>query len=531
MIQALRAMGWLRGALRLLPLSAVIWLGAGCTAPPRVCTPDEQKVISREYAEYPAGYELRRFATGFTAPTAMAWDADGSLLVAEGVRGEEPRIWRVPANGSRPILFYPRENVLLPFRIPKTGWQMYGPIGGMVVVDGNVIVSHRDENDLGVITALDSKGGHKVLAAGFPAQGDNGLTDVAVDPRTGRIWFGCGSATNSGVVGLDNWAAGWVRIHPEVHDMPFHDIEELGYKFQTINPLAGLFGPADIAVTAPFQAFNQNFAVHVRGSPDGKPNAAIYSVAPEGGFPTVEGTGMHLPRGITFNDLGQPYVVNDGMAMPQGCTRPIKNDPDSLIRLPPGQPWLGWPEYSTDFQPISDPRFQPPEWMIAPSGYPQVRWLIDQRASGLTPPIRDTMLETAFPPLSGAAKMAFAPGVGAFKEFHGSVIIALSGDKSPFASGGIMLPRPVGFKVVMVDLDRHITRDFVRNVGDLPGSQINPHNPSLLERPLDIKFGPDGSMYILDEGRMEVKHAQDRFDSNSGQIFRLVPVRTPTTQQ
>jgi hypothetical protein len=48
-----------------------------------------------------------------------------------------------------------------------------------------------------------------------------------------------------------------------------------------------------------------------------------------------------------------------------------------------------------------------------------------------------------------------------------------------------------------------------------------------------VKFGPDGAMYILDEGQMIMKHGRETFDSrrNNGQIFRLVPVQKPTTQQ
>ena len=128
--------------------------------------------------------------------------------------------------------------------------------------------------------------------------------------------------------------------------------------------------------------------------------------------------------------------------------------------------------------------------------------------------------------------MAFVPTSGSFsKEFNGNVIVAESGDRTPYASGGIPLPRPVGFKVVRVDLDRHVTKDFVRNVGDLPGSKIDTHNRSLIERPVDIKFGPDGAMYILDEGQMEVKNGQDRFEKSLGQIFRLVPVKKPATTE
>ncbi len=120
--------------------------------------------------------------------------------------------------------------------------------------------------------------------------------------------------------------------------------------------------------------------------------------------------------------------------------------------------------------------------------------------------------------------MAFVPG--SYKEMQGSVIVALSGDRTPFASGGIPLPRPVGFKLVRVDLDRHVVRDFVRNVGDVPGSKIDEHNRNYIERPLDVKFGPNAVLYILDEGHMEMKHGQERFEPGTGQIFRLVPVKT-----
>jgi hypothetical protein len=48
-----------------------------------------------------------------------------------------------------------------------------------------------------------------------------------------------------------------------------------------------------------------------------------------------------------------------------------------------------------------------------------------------------------------------------------------------------------------------------------------------LERPVDVKFGPDGSLYILDMGRMEVKNGKERIFAATGQVFRLVPVEVP----
>ncbi|HXE53349.1 MAG TPA: hypothetical protein VN541_10055, partial [Tepidisphaeraceae bacterium] len=70
--------------------------------------------------------------------------------------------------------------------------------------------------------------------------------------------------------------------------------------------------------------------------------------------------------------------------------------------------------------------------------------------------------------------------------------------------------------------------DFVWNTAGGPGSRINPNNPNLLERPVDVKFGPDGALYILDEGRMDIRDGRPHFDAASGQIFRLVPVSQTT---
>ena len=93
-------------------------------------------------------------------------------------------------------------------------------------------------------------GTHSTIVANLPAQGDYGVTDLAISPveTEGRFYFGVGTATNSGVVGVDNWEA-WLKRYPKVHDEPRIEIKLNGYRFDTPNPWAGLSGDADIAVT------------------------------------------------------------------------------------------------------------------------------------------------------------------------------------------------------------------------------------------------------------------------------------------
>jgi glucose/arabinose dehydrogenase len=123
--------------------------------------------------------------------------------------------------------------------------------------------------------------------------------------------------------------------------------------------------------------------------------------------------------------------------------------------------------------------------------------------------------------MSGAAKLDFAPGSGPFKPFHGQAIVALSGDRAPFANAGQPLPFPVGYKVVRVDVETRQVWDFVKNTDGLPMSQLDDH-PETLERPADVKFGPDGALYIVDMGRIEMKRGREIPIEGTGKIFRLV---------
>jgi glucose/arabinose dehydrogenase len=511
-----------------LSLVLVLSLLGGCAPTPRMLPVSQQIPIDRSLLQYPAGFTVEPFIRGLSGPSAIAWDEDGSLLVAEsGGYRDEPRIVGFKKDGTL-FTLYPY-NRKIPVEIARFGFRLYGPIGGMIVYKGKIYVSHRDENGLGQITALDHEGGHTTIIAHLPAVGDYSVTDMAIDPRLGRLFFGVGAATNSGVVGLDNFE--WVQDSSKVHDKPWARLHLRGYRFDSPNPFSGLFGPADIAVTAPFQAFNVSNETEVNA--DESPNAAIYSCSPNGGDLKVEAHGIRYPRGIAFNGYSF-YFTNDGMEL-RG-TRPVKNDPDALLRLIPGGTWYGWPDYTADLQPVWDDKFQPPEDMIANTGYKRVLFVIDQQATNVDPknqsiqllePNRETLLKGVFSPLSGAAKLDFAPGSGPFKQFRGKAIVALSGDRAPFATSGNPIIGPIGYKVVMVDTDTRQISDFVRNIAGGPASRIDSNNLNLLERPIDVKFGPDGSLYILDTGHLRMHSGREEYELGTGKIFRLVPEPQP----
>lgn len=490
---------------------------AGCQQQPIFIPTAQQQPIDRSVVECPAGYELKLAARFLDCPTAIAFDSDGTIFVAENaLRGDDVRLFGVKPDGTR-FDIYPKKKIRLPFGIARGKFVLRGPVGGMTVVAGRLYVTHRDANDRGVITAFDYNGNPTTVVADLPAEGDYGVTDLAMHPDGSRLYFAVGSLTNSGVVGLDNWDQ-WAHRHEEACDVPGSPLKLLGYRFDTPNPRANLFGGDDIAVTAPFQPFAQSKQTWIRAAENGKPSAAIYSVHPNGGDVRVEAHGIRCARGIAFNEYGRLYATNNGMEL-RG-TRPVKNDPDTLLRVVRGT-WYGWPDYSADLLPIDDARFQPPPEMVMKSGYPEVSFLIDHQTSGLLRPDRNTLLQASLPVQAGAARMDFVSSSSSFREYRGSAIVALWGERVVPRAADSKASTAVGRKVVCIDVDTRRTYDFVFNTNGLPGSAVG-DLVEALERPIDVKFAPDGSMYILDSGRVDYDNGQfKRAYPSAGRIYRL----------
>ena len=493
-------------------------LFAGCINQPGLLPVARRKPFDRKAVEYPSGFVLTPLVRGLNCPTAICFDPDrNDLFVAEsGIDGSEPHIFGYHLADGKYFSIYPFKRTVSFF---PTGFVIYGPVGGMVVHHGRIYVSHRDRDGRGVITAFGRDGTHATVVANLPAQGDYGVTDLVVN--NGRLFFGIGTATNSGVVGLDNWDAGWLKRHPDVCDQVYSanntPLVLNGPRFDTINPRAGL-GEPDIVVTTPFQPFGHSNQSRIR--PQSIPNGAICSVVlDDGGDFQVEATGLHNPRGLAVNEYGRLFATNSGTQL-RG-TRPIANDPDVMIRI--GRyAWYGWPDFTTTGNPVTDPAYAPPISSLVKTGYSELGPLINAPASDLhlAPNFADS-IAGKFPSLSGAAKMDFVPATGPFARYRGSAVVALDGSRAPYASGGLPLLGFVGGKVSLVDVEnsRH-AEDFVFNTAALPASR-QPYGTVALERPCDVKFGPDGALYILDFGQMENDTAVPRYHHGTGAIYKL----------
>jgi glucose/arabinose dehydrogenase len=530
--------------LRLLVLLAAAAC-VGCQPAVRVIADPDTTPIDRAGIEYPAGLELAVTAEGFTAATALTTDAAGNVYVADqGLRGNESRITRLDPDSGEKVEVYPARRAIVSWfdRRPR----LYGPVGALAWRNDLLYVAGRDEQGRGVIVAFDladwppgegeptRRPEVRTIVSGLPAMGDHGVEALAFHPLTGRLYFGLGSATNSGVVGLDNWRSGWLKEHRDFHDRPLTPLKIFGYRFDTDNPAGSLLRP-DSVNTAPFNAFGES-GQRVPAAADGRPTGAIYSVDPRGGDVRVEAHGLRNPTGLAFDEFAGLYATNQGMEL-RG-TRPVRDDPDVVVRVLAGggddAPWYGWPDYSADFRPVTDLRLQPPADLLRATGYGELSPLIDLDGSGditsstLEPPDAASLLVARFPPLSGAGGMTVVPdGLPGFEAFAGRLLVPLRGDRAPFATSGLPLRVTPGRYVAVVDVDRGTVEQFVFNAGDTASAA---EDARLLHRPADAAFAADGTLFILDAGVLRMRDGQERFRAGTGRVYRLRPAATPETR-
>lgn len=180
---------------------------------PRIPRPD------RNAADLPRGYRVEVVFDNLTYPTSVEFDDAGAMYIAEGgySYGDEiapARILRVPSKGESEVV----------------ADQLSAPITDLLWHGNRLYISHR-----GKISVLESDG-VRDLVTGLPSLGDHHNNQMTIGPD-GKLYFGQGVATNSGVVGLDNFKIGWLAKYPDVHDVPAKDIRLTDQAFETADVL------------------------------------------------------------------------------------------------------------------------------------------------------------------------------------------------------------------------------------------------------------------------------------------------------
>jgi glucose/arabinose dehydrogenase len=431
----------------------------------------------------PRGYVAEVVATGFTTPVHCCFDDQGACFVIEGGHKVDarPRILKVDLASGRYETF---------FELPAERWSQIGAVTGACWVAGALYLTNTDS-----LLRIGADGGLAEILTDLPGLGDH-QTNYPVAGSDGKLYFGVGSATNAGVVGADNFAYEWLPQFPQFHDVPGRDVTLVGRTYPFQNVLGSLDDTVRSGAYVPFGTETEAGQV-IRGN--ARCTGSILRCNLDGSELELVAWGLRNPYGIAFHPDGRLFATEHGMDERGG--RYIVDDPDDLYKIKEGA-WYGWPDFASGL------RLDDPHWGEGGQGREPV--LAEHPDPDPPKPY------VSFQPHAAANGVDFSRS--ATFGFEGDAFVALFGDLAP-----VTTPRqavPAGFKVARVDMRARRVVDFAVNKLSGPASKL-PHDG--FERPSHCAFGPDGALYVVDWGEIQIAPERGgiRIKEGTGTLWRI----------
>lgn len=421
------------------------------------------------------GYAIEVFAEGLDTPTSILFTDDGDMLIASsGYITGNPMVSRLK-NGQ--------------FEVIADHFQV--PLTGLTYRNGNIYVSHR-----GTISVIKKDGNSQDIITGLPSNGDYSNSRVTFGADN-KMYFGLGTATNSGVVGLDNI---WVYNEPLFHDSPGTYIILQGQNFKTNNML--LKTTVEDAYTGAFSAYGEaNLPFEIRKGIV-KASGSVVKANPDGTSLELVAWGLRSPSYLKFDSGNRLFSSNNGFDI-RG-SRPIANAPDEFQLINDGV-WYGWPDYAGG-EPVTSERFKP-------EGGTQPEFLLTSHPSLPPKPF------ASFPPDSTIIGFEFNP-YSSFGKVN-DIYICEFGSINPGTYTDLSLQYPsAGHKISKINVFTGSVSTFAINKSGF-SSAITKEGGFV--RPADIAFGPDEAMYVVDMGTNE-RDNPNIFIPNTGVIWKITKI-------
>lgn len=428
----------------------------------------EVRKLNPNDIQVPEGFAVEVFAEGLTAPINLTFAENGQMFVADaGVTDGNGKVLKYSSNG-----FIEIADGFIP------------PLTGITACQGNIYVSHR-----GAVTVVTPDGKKEDIRTGLPSFGDHHNNRVVVGPD-GKLYFGQGTATNSGVVGEDN---GWVDTYPSFHDYPGSSIRVTGQNFESKH----LFVPTANArtLTGPFSPFSTPTKAREKMKGTTAATGSILRMNPDGSDLELVAWGLRNPFRIKFDRHYRLFAASHGMD--ERGSRPVANAPDEFHMIRPGV-WYGWPDYAGG-RPVALPEFKP-------DGKVQPTFIISEHP--MQPPVPIAVFEPH------SATMGFDFNYNRDFGRSGDVFVAEYGQGSPRTAGGKALPS-VGHRVSHIDMRTGQISSFAKNRS---GCAATDTGEGGFERPIDVVFGPANEMFVLDMG---INAKGGGFAAKTGVVWRI----------
>jgi glucose/arabinose dehydrogenase len=469
----------------------------------------------------PEGYRIEKYVEGLTYPTSITWDDQGIMYVAEagGAFLDEPppaRILRIEKDRTITEVANLEEKGIHP------------SVVGMTWYEGAFYFTHTEEDLSGAVSKMTPDGTVTRLLSGIvDSKSDHQPNDIRVGPD-GRMYVANGTGGNSGY--MDQSQTPFVQIAPDGHPTPAKDIVLTGINLKIPNFLTEEQG--DEVMTGAFVPFGTKTKPGqvIKGS--NKAGGSILVFDPKNAEATVKpyAWGFRNVVGIAWNKEGEMFASQNGYD--QVPERPIADAYDPTYRVKEGA-WYGWPDFTADGDPVTDIKYAPPYSLLG-QFYKEgkllerkVHFIIDHKASGLKPP--DKSLVFGLHEInSSPSKPDFAPD--SWGEYAGHLFVPEWGDMAWFNNATRV--KPAGNRIARIEADGGDPEPFIMNKDNGPASEQGGEPGEGIERPFDVKFGPDGAMYIVDYGvhritvaRIAEKRLPFEWWPKTGVIWKVTKVR------
>ena len=437
---------------------------------------------NKNFKVYP-GYAIEPVIWNLTLPSSITFDNENNMYIAEagfvyGGLQPIPRILKVDNETGKVSVLVDRK--------------LNGPITDIEFYDGKLYVSHR-----GITSTINPHTGLvKDIIIGLPSTGDHHNNQIAIG-KDNRIYFGQGEATNSGIVGEDNFKLGWLKTAPQFHDIPAKNISLTGQNFVTINPFTAESN--DTATTGAFVPFGTLTKEDQIVPGNIKCNGCLLSANLDGTDLQLVGWGFRSAYGIAFfsNDPSKLLVTVNG-ADERG-SRPIASDTEKLYSIDVSNSsqfgkFYGWPDFFGNAEPVTDSKFQS-------KGSDKPLQFVMQNH----PPVEKPLIE--FEVGAALAQVDFSFPTSTLSSSNNTNDFGLK-DMAFIAEFGIMIPishmpwslknqhqEIVGQKVIVLNPQTKSYSDFVSL--DKPDTSF---------RPVGIAFNKnEDTLYITSIGKVEIR--------------------------
>ena len=463
--------------------------------------------------EVPTGFQVEKLTDGLHLPTTVTWDDEGHLYVAEAGGGLFPeqlapiRILQIKPDGSQ-------------VEVAHLSDAVKPSVVGLTWHKGYFYITHRADDLTGAVSRVSMGGEAELLFKGIlDSQAEHQINDIKVGPD-GMMYIAVGPAGNAGVIGPS--VAPYVMLSPGVHTTPCQDIVLVGRNFKT--PDFRTEDPDDFAMTGAYVPFGEETQPGQVIKGVSLCGGSILKFDPHDPMGTIQthAWGFRNLIGLTWDSDGNMYAGENGYDV-RG-SRPVNDVIDASLRIHEGI-WYGVPDFSAGREPLTSGKFEVPDSLQAPIFLDgkmigkDLGFVIDHEKSGLTPPDPSVVLGR-HEINSSPSMLDVAPA--AWGDRAGHVFIAEWGDLAP-PTNPLRGKDPSGFQVVEVDPHSGHLTSFAANAGGGPASARGMKGKGI-ERPFDVKFGPDGAMYIVDYGMVTIDMSQVPpyvYNERSGAIWKV----------